>query len=405
MMEYFKEYFDYKTFLLSCALVLVGLASIYSATYDVNNAANFYKQVQWATLGFVCMIILSLLPLSFLRRSAFFLYGATIVVLCVVLFLGSTIKGSKSWFGIGGFGIQPSEFAKVTTILAFAAYLAKPNVSIERGKHSIVAISIFILPMILILAQPDLGTTVVFAGVLLPLLYWTGASTFVVVSIISIAFVALGALLGISYFFIALFVSGLLLYATHSNRFPLIVMLGVLLVVGVSIQTVYERLPAYQQKRIATFLNPDLDPLGASYNVTQSKIAIGSGGLLGKGYLQGTQTQLNYIPEQWTDFIFCVPGEEFGFIGSSIVLLLFLTLLLRGLKIASMSKNFFSSVAALGFTAVIFLHVIVNIGMSVGLMPVIGIPLPFLSYGGSALLADMMMVGLLMNFYAHRKEY
>jgi len=154
-----------------------------------------------------------------------------------------------------------------------------------------------------------------------------------------------------------------------------------------------------------TFLNPEADPLGSGYNVLQAKVAIGSGGMFGKGYLKGTQTQLNFIPEQWTDFIFCVPGEEFGFVGASIVLLLFGALLLHGLTVASASKNKFASIAAIGITAVFSTHVLINIGMSMGLMPVIGIPLPFLSYGGSALLANMVMAGLLMNFWANRKEY
>jgi rod shape determining protein RodA len=180
---------------------------------------------------------------------------------------------------------------------------------------------------------------------------------------------------------------------------------GITLAIGLSVQIVYERMPLYQQKRISTFLNPEADLLGAGYNVVQSKIAIGSGGFLGKGYLKGTQTQLNYIPEQWTDFIFCVPGEEFGFVGASVVLLLFAGLLTHGIRIAGISKNKFGSLAAIGLVAIFAFHTIVNIGMSMGLMPVVGIPLPFLSYGGSALIANMMMVGLIMNFYAHRKQY
>jgi rod shape determining protein RodA len=171
------------------------------------------------------------------------------------------------------------------------------------------------------------------------------------------------------------------------------------------VQFVYERMPSYQQKRIMTFLNPEADPLGSGYNVLQAKVAIGSGGLFGKGYLQGTQTQLNFIPEQWTDFIFCVPGEEFGFFGASFVLLLFGGLLLHGIKVASVSKNRFAGIASIGITAVLATHVLINIGMSMGLMPVVGIPLPFLSYGGSALLMNMVMSGLLMNFWANRKEY
>jgi rod shape determining protein RodA len=164
-------------------------------------------------------------------------------------------------------------------------------------------------------------------------------------------------------------------------------------------------MPSYQQKRISTFMNPGSDQKGAGYNVYQSKVAIGSGGFLGKGYLQGTQTQLNFIPEQWTDFIFCVPGEEFGFVGASLVLGLFAGLLLHGINVAGMSKNKFASAAAIGITGIFGFHALVNIGMSMGLLPVIGIPLPFLSYGGSALVANMSMVGLLINFYANRKEH
>jgi len=181
--------------------------------------------------------------------------------------------------------------------------------------------------------------------------------------------------------------------------------LGITLAIGLSVQTVYERLPSYQQKRIATFLNPESDPLGAGYNVIQSKVAIGSGGMLGKGYLQGTQTQLNFIPEQWTDFIYCVPGEEFGFVGASVVLLAFGFLLFHGIGIASTSNNKFGSIGSIGILGIFAVHIFVNIGMSLGLLPVIGIPLPFLSYGGSALIANMTMAGLLMNFYANRKEH
>jgi rod shape determining protein RodA len=215
----------------------------------------------------------------------------------------------------------------------------------------------------------------------------------------------MGALFGTFFFIVSVLVCAVLLYMSRKNRFIAAMAFAVTLAVGVSVQFVYERMPSYQQKRIMTFLNPEADPLGSGYNVLQAKVAIGSGGLFGKGYLQGTQTQLNFIPEQWTDFIFCVPGEEFGFFGASIVLLLFGGLLLHGIKVASVSKNRFAGIAAIGITAVLATHVLINIGMSMGLMPVVGIPLPFLSYGGSALLMNMVMSGLLMNFWANRKEY
>ncbi len=405
MLQYIKEYFDAKSFLICIALVFIGLLSIYSATIDINNAAIFYRQAIWAAIGFVVMLITAFIPLKTLHRLAFVFYVISILILIAIIFVGTTIKGSRSWFGLGGLGIQPSELAKVAAVLAFASYISKTDVNISQVKHLIIALSIFAFPMILILAQPDLGTTIVFFIALLPLLYWAGASNFILIAIIVPIIVSIGALLGTTQFILfAVFGAGLL-YFFRRNRFAAAVAFGISLAIGLSVQIIYERLPTYQQRRITTFLNPEADPLGAGYNVVQSKIAIGSGGLIGKGYMKGTQTQLNYIPEQWTDFIFCVPGEEFGFLGASLVLILFTILFLHGFKIASMSRNKFGSISAIGITGILATHTIINIGMSVGLMPVIGIPLPFLSYGGSALVANMIMIGLLMNFYANRKEY
>lgn len=405
MFEYFKEYFDYKAFLICLVLVGIGLLSVNSATFDVGAAAAFDKQIIWAGIGFVCMLVAAFFPIRALQRIAFPVYIAMLAVLLVVLVVGKTISGSRSWFGLGGFGGQPSEFAKVATIIAMAAFLARTTTSLSNVKHLLIAIGFAVAPMVLVLAQPDLGTTVVFFAVLLPVMYWAGASNSILAAIIAPILAAAGALLGTLALLVTLVLAGALLYFTRQNRFAATVAFALTLAIGLSVQAVYERLPAYQQKRISTFLNPELDPKGAGYNVMQSKVAIGSGGFLGKGYRQGTQTQLNFIPEQWTDFIFCVLGEEFGFLGASIVLTLFAALLLRGIKVASLSKNKFASAAGIGITSLFTIHVLINIGMSMGLLPVIGIPLPFLSYGGSALIANMVMVGLMMNFYANRKEH
>ncbi|MBI3787466.1 MAG: rod shape-determining protein RodA [Ignavibacteriales bacterium] len=405
MLDYLKEYFDFKAFLVCLALVLMGLLSVYSATYDVGAAAAFHKQVVWAGIGFIALVIAAFFPIRSLQRIAFPVYGGMLLVLLIVLVVGKTISGSKSWFGVGGLGGQPSELAKVTTALALAAFLARTTTSLSNVKHLLTAIAIVAMPMVLVLAQPDLGTTIVFFAMMLPVLYWAGASNFVLAAIIAPIIVAAGALFGTFPFLCALAIAGALLYFTRENRFAVAVAFGLTLAVGLSVQAVYERMPAYQQKRISTFLNPGADPRGAGYNVMQSKVAIGSGGFLGKGYLQGTQTQLNFIPEQWTDFIFCVPGEEFGFLGASFVLALFTTLLLHGIGVAGISKNKFASAAAIGITGIFSIHMLINVGMSMGALPVIGIPLPFLSYGGSALVANMTMVGLLMNFYANRKEH
>jgi rod shape determining protein RodA len=401
MFSYLKEYFDFRAFLICLALVFVGLVSIYSATFDINNAANFHRQALWAGIGFIIMVATSFIPLRTLQRLSISFYFIVLAILMIILVIGSTIKGSKSWFGIGGIGGQPSEFAKITTVLAFASYLSRTDVSISQVKHLSISLCIFAAPMFLILAQPDLGTTIVFFAALLPLLYWAGASNFILIAILVPILAAFGALLGTTQFLIAVAIGAVLLYIFRENRFTVAVAFGITLAIGLSVQVMYERMHVYQQKRISAFLNPEADPLGAGYNVVQSKIAIGSG----KGFLKGTQTQLNYIPEQWTDFIFCVTGEEFGFLGASIVLGLFAVLLLHALRVASISKNKFSSLAAIGIMGILGTHTIINTGMSMGLMPVVGIPLPFLSYGGSALVANMMMIGLLMNFYANRKEY
>jgi rod shape determining protein RodA len=406
MLEYFKEYFDYKALLICLGLVAVGLLSVYSATYDVGAAAAFEKQLVWTGIGLIALVTAAIFPLKTLQRISLPLYIVTLGVLLAILVLGHTVAGSKSWLGIAkGFGGQPSEFAKVTTVLALAAFLARTAISLSNPRHLILAIGIVALPMVLILAEPDLGTSVVFFLMLLPVLYWAGSSNFVLAAILAPIIAAAGALFGTLVLLVSLIISGALLYTARQNRFAAAVAFALTLAIGLSVQAVYERLPAYQQKRISTFMNPGSEQKGAGYNVYQSKVAIGSGGFFGKGYLQGTQTQLNFIPEQWTDFIFCVPGEEFGFVGASIVIGLFTGLLLHGVNVAGLSKNKFASAASIGITGVFGVHVLINVGMSMGLLPVIGIPLPFLSYGGSALVANMTMVGLLMNFYSNRKEH
>ncbi|MBI2620189.1 MAG: rod shape-determining protein RodA [Ignavibacteriales bacterium] len=405
MFAYFKEYFDFKVFFVTLGLVAVGLLSVYSATYDAGAGLIFQRQLMWAGIGFVGMLAAAILPLKTIHRMAFPAYVVSLLVLLALLVIGKTVSGSRSWLGVAGLGGQPSEFAKVAAVLAFAAFLSRSTTLISDPKHLFAAITLIVIPMGLVLVQPDLGTSVVFLAVILPVLYWVGADHFSLAAILSPLLVAAGALFGTSFFVASVIVSAVLLYVSRKNRFIAAMAFAVTLAVGLSVQFVFERMPSYQQKRIMTFLNPEADPLGSGYNVLQAKVAIGSGGMFGKGYLKGTQTQLNFIPEQWTDFIFCVPGEEFGFLGASIVLVLFGALLLRGLTVGSASKNKFASIAAVGITSVFATHLLINVGMSMGLMPVIGIPLPFLSYGGSALLANMVMSGLLMNFWANRKEY
>ena len=405
MNPFFKDYFDRTTFLSCLALIGIGLLSIYSATFDTNAASSFHKQIMWASLGFVLMVAVAFIPLRVIQRSALVVYAISLLTLAAVLAVGHRAYGSQSWFGYAGMGGQPSEFVKITTILALAAFFGRSDTSMGTIKDVGIAFAILILPITLIMMQPDLGTSLTFIAMFIPMLYWAGASNFLIVAIVAPGVVALSAIIGTTTFLVVLALTGALLYIFREDRFFSALMFGVNAMVGIFVQVVYEKLPLYQQKRIATFLDPNNDPLGAGYNVIQAKVAIGSGGFLGKGYLHGTQTQLNFIPKQWTDFIFCVPGEEFGFLGAIIVVALFAVILVHGVRVGYVVKNRFGSTIAIGITALFAVHVFVNIGMSVGLMPVIGIPLPFLSYGGSSLCSYMIMMGLLMNVYANRKEY
>ena len=405
MYSYLKEHFDFRTAGITFALVFIGVISVYSATYDAKASEIFHKQLIWVAVGTLAFFVVAFIPYRFLQFISWPSYFFSIFLLVAVLVVGRKISGSTSWFSLGSMRLQPAEFAKITTVLALATYLARSDVTMQKVKYLALAAGIVGLPLILILLQPDTGTAIVFVAMFLPVLYWAGASRFTLLAIIAPPAAAFAALFGTTPFLVAVVVLGVLLYLTKEHRIVAAVTFSVMVMVGLSVQFMYDRLKPYQQKRIATFLDPNADPLGAGYNILQSKVAIGSGGLFGKGYLHGTQTQLNFIPAQWTDFIFCVPGEEFGFIGAATVLLFFMALLFRGVSIASTVKNKFGSFVAIGLSAIVASHVGVNVGMALGLLPVIGVPLPFLSYGGSALLSSMSMAGLLMNLYANRKEY
>ena len=405
MLNTIKRHFDLKIGLSSLALALVGLVSIYSATYDARASEIFYKQVTWVIAGSVVLIAFTFVPFRLLQSLSFPAYFLSLLMLVVVLLLGKTVSGSTSWFNLGSFRIQPSEFAKITTVLALASYLSRTDVSLQTPRGLLTAAGIVLAPVALIMLQPDFGTAVIYAGMSFALLYWGGASRFTLIAVIAPVAAALGALLGTTPFLIVVAVFGILIYVAREHLLVAAVVFSLMVLVGISVQFFYDGLRPYQQKRIDTFLDPNADPLGAGYNILQSKVAIGSGGLTGKGYLRGSQTQLNFIPEQWTDFIFCVPGEEFGFVGAATVLFLFGGLLLRGVALGSIVKSRYASFVAIGLTAILVTHVFINIGMALGLFPVIGVPLPFLSYGGSALLSNTLTVGILMNLYTNRKEY
>lgn len=401
-----EDKFDVGLFISFLILFIIGLAAIYSSTLH-NHAAsgNFEKQVFWGLTGLFVFFIVYYLPTTAFRRIAVPSYLLSLFFLVIVLVIGRRIYGQRSWFGFGSFGFQPSEFAKIGTILGLAYFMSRKHVNIETFKDIFISMGIGLFPVGLIFLEPDMGTSFVFFALILVMLFWKGISLFGLFVVLSPAIVALSSLFGPLYFVFTMLLVILALIFFKKDIFFSGAILALNLGAGFFTDYVYRALSPHQQKRILTFINPGSDPLGSGYNAIQAKVAIGSGGLLGKGFLAGNQTQLQYIPEQWTDFIYCVIGEEFGFIGSFIVLMLFLYIFLRIIKIASLTKDEFISLTLIGILSVYFIHVLINIGMVTGLIPVIGIPLPFVSYGGSSLLVNMFMLGIVANIYRTRKNY
>jgi rod shape determining protein RodA len=401
-----KDKFDFGLIIPVMVLMLIGLPAIYSSTINHPVAGgNFQRQMLWAVVSFIVFVVMYSLPTNTIRMASVPTYLLSIGLLVLVLFMGRKISGAKSWLDLGFFGFQPSELAKIGTILIMSAFLSRKNTNLDSFKDILITLGIGIVPVGLILLEPDMGTAMVFLVLILTLIFWKGISLFGLFIVLSPAFVALSALFGTIYFISAvlLVVLGLLLF--RKDIFFSGSILALNLGAGFFTDFVFDALSPHQQKRIESFIDPMADPLGSGYNAIQAKVAIGSGGFFGKGFLQGNQTQLQYIPEQWTDFIFCVIGEEFGFLGSITTLILFFYMFFRLLRIASNAKDEFLSLVVIGVLAVYFTHLMINVGMTVGILPVIGIPLPFVSYGGSSLLVNMFMLGIAANIYRTRKNY
>lgn len=401
-----SDKFDFGIFIPLALLIAIGLTAVYSSTFNhPTMSGNFNRQLVFSIAAFFVFFITYSVPTNTFRMISTPTYLFSLLLLIIVLVIGRKTSGARSWLDIGPAGFQPSELAKIGTIFAIASYLSRQNTDIESFKDILISLGIGLLPVALIMLEPDMGTSFVFLGMILLLIFWKGISLFGLFVVLSPGFVAVAALFGFYYFIAALVLVLVLLMLFRKDIFFSGSIFALNLAAGFFTDYLYRALSPHQQKRIQSFIDPNSDPLGAGYNTIQAKVAIGSGGLFGKGFMQGNQTQLQYIPEQWTDFIYCVIGEEFGFVGSMIVLILFLYLFIRILKIASSTKDEFLSLTIVGILSVYVIHFLINIGMVLGILPVIGIPLPFVSYGGSSLLVNMFMIGIVANIYRTRKNY
>ncbi|MCH9008509.1 rod shape-determining protein RodA [candidate division KSB1 bacterium] len=395
--------FDVGLVIAVVLLITFGLTAIYSATYVGEKQTEFTKQLLWAVLGLVVLTAVVVTPLKSYYKNAYLLYGLSVILLVVVLFVGKG-AGTRRWIALGPAWIQPAEFAKIGTLLALSRYLSNEHRKLDNLRELTVAFAIAFVPLALVMKQPDLGSALVFLALILPVLHWAGLSPAILFVLLAPLASLLSAFNYYSFLIVMILLSVTFLLCQRGLTFFLV---NFIINIGVGILTpiVWNLLKEYQKNRILTFLGLVRDPHGLGYQVIQSKVAIGSGGLLGKGFLDGTQTHLRFLPEQHTDFIFCVIGEEFGFIGVFLVLALFFYLVVKGIRISTSVKSKFSSVVVFGATIIFLFQIFVNIGMTVGIMPVTGLPLPFLSYGGSSLLANLILVGLILNASRKRFEY
>ena len=409
------KFIDRPLVLLYLTLVLMGWISIYAAVYNNEHASildlsqSYGKQLLWIVTALAIALMIILTDAKFFNAFAYPIYIGTILLLVVVLFAGKEIAGSKSWFQIGEFRIQPAEFAKFATNLALAHYLSALDFDSRKRKSQIIPLIILAIPALLILLQNDTGSAIVYSSLAL-VLYRQGMPGSILLIGVAVAILAIMALMFNQY--IVITGIGILLigftFFIRRNWQNIVKVIGIFVVASLFILSVdyafQNVLELHQKTRINVLLGKQIDLKGAGYNVNQSKIAIGSGGFWGKGFLKGTQTKFNFVPEQSTDFIFCTVGEEWGFVGSTVVMLLFLALIVRIIMMAERQRSDFSRIYGYGVASILFFHFFVNIGMTIGLMPVIGIPLPFFSYGGSSLWAFTILLFIFIKMDSNRLQ-
>jgi len=374
---------------------LVGLSSIAIHQDGTIQSSSFLKQIYFFFPGFILCIIMFYLPKSIYHKYSYLAYGFIILAI-LVPFTGEKHAGTYRWIDLGPLGIQPSEFAKWIVVLVLARYLSDYNLDLNRFRTLIIPIIVVIVPTAIVIKQSDLGSSIIILSSLIPMIYWSRVNPYFIFLMIGPIISLLTASHNISFTIWGISMIGIL-YVICPNLIRGVITYFSFLLFGLFSPWIWSLLSPYQQKRILTLLNPELDPLGSAYQLIQSQTAIGSGGLFGKGWGNGTQTHLKFLPVQESDFMISVLGEEMGFGFIAVLFCLFALLIFQILKLASESNDRFSSLILIGLGTIILSHIFVNTAMAVGLIPVKGLPLPFISAGGSFLLSCFMMIGLILN--------
>jgi len=409
---------DWSMIILYLLLVVFGWINIYSAVYNAENhslfdfSQRYGKQMIWIVAAAILALIIIVIDPQFFNQFSYIIYGGVLLLLVFVLLFGKEVAGSKSWFQIGSFGLQPAEFMKFATSLAMAHFLSTQEKTLNSLKSKVIVGIIIITPAALILLQNDTGSALVYTAFVFVLYRFGLSGNILIIGFVAILLAILSLLLAtitqklilLGVLLIPEIIIYILMKKNISNALKLIGLYIILSGYIFSVDFAFSKLQPHQQIRIKVLLNMESDPNGAGYNIRQSKIAVGSGGITGKGYLNGTQTKFDFVPEQSTDFIFCTVGEEWGFLGSTTVIILFAGLLIRIIYVAERQRALFSKIYGYSVASILFFHLTINLGMVLGLLPVIGIPLPFFSYGGSSLWAFTILLFIFIRQDAERMQ-
>ncbi len=392
---------DYTLLVVTLLLVAVGIFSIYTATTTSTLENIWKKQLLAAVIGIIVVVAIMLIPMRLHFAFAYFYYPVMLLILMLMMLRGDAIG---RWIDLGPFQFQPSEISKVVAVFVLARFLYDRKRDINSIWTIIGSGLIILIPFGLVMLQPDLGTAMVFSFIYVALLFRAGVKPLYIFILLSpfLSMICSVHWLLWAFFFVAFSV---VLFLSEPGWKLFLFSVGMNLVVGLSTPLLWNQIHDYQKNRILVFLDQSRDPFGAGYQINQSKIAIGSGGLWGQGFLQGTQTNLAFLPTRHSDFIFPVIAEQFGFVGSMIILILFGILLWRIVRVSMLANNFFYQLTAFGIYAFLFFQVLINIGMTIGITPITGLPLPFISNGGTSLVVNLAAIGLVLNILGDKQEY
>lgn len=400
-----KREIDYILIISVIAVIAIGVVSIYSAGAGTEHANLWMKQIFWTVVGLGIMTVVMFIPPRLFFSFSNIIYILLLTSLLAVIFFGSYRMGAKRWIVLGPYQLQPSEFGKLFLVFVLAKFYGRKNIDWSKLRNLGYGAIITLIPAFLVFRQPDLGTSLVYIAIYISMMFAAGVPIYYLFNIFMILVSIITRSLGIQFFITAMLIYGVILNKFGKCKFYSIILLMLNIFVGLSTTFIWDKLKPYQKMRILSFLDPEKYSLGGGWQIIQSKVAVANGGIIGEGFTKGSQTQLRFLPEGHTDFIFSVIAEEWGTLGIFILFSLVGIILYRLMKITVVVKNRYYYLTACGITAIFIYQIFINIAMTVGFMPITGLPLPFLSYGGSSLMFNLILIGIMLNFSRNRRDF